>query len=471
MLILYHFPNPLLGANLQSAGLQQECLSTPQAFRAEGPFPFKLQHLKKVFPESGEFHFRLKIPHPVSTNQYAWKDLVDDNEVLSSSKRDSFELKVLPINISESDSSYDCESPVSKNQELPESSMNIDLAEINSQLDDMGIQSEASELMSEPLGSPHSAFTRIEEKVSDSNTPGSSNFGDVLSGSDSDNGSDFEMNELEKEDEASRYELQQQRLREQFRKEKRQETSKGIFGSGGKSIGSSVGGFFKSATKAAANLAKEVSEQHGVNLGVLGKNSAPSSRQRETLKRIRSQLGTKFSCENIDHLELLKRVWSKSFPEEDFLVCAPQWQLLGFNVDRVEEDKMVEATGVLGIRCLTRFAQDYSGDISHCLAESLPLAQVLLRCVHVLSKHIGIVDGSFQRSRKKYWEIFNDQAVFSRINSITVHIALMERKVDSSLSVKDMVRRAVGQTKHVLDEGPKDIEEFKHIATALGIQI
>jgi hypothetical protein len=61
-----------------------------------------MKELVKFYAEQGEFHFRLKCDHPCfpgDSTKFAWRDLREDNEVVTYGDTDICEIKVLPINV------------------------------------------------------------------------------------------------------------------------------------------------------------------------------------------------------------------------------------------------------------------------------------------------------------------------------------------------------------------------------------
>eukprot|EP00511_Aplanochytrium_stocchinoi_P006830 CAMPEP_0204823594 /NCGR_PEP_ID=MMETSP1346-20131115/1659_1 /ASSEMBLY_ACC=CAM_ASM_000771 /TAXON_ID=215587 /ORGANISM="Aplanochytrium stocchinoi, Strain GSBS06" /LENGTH=494 /DNA_ID=CAMNT_0051950291 /DNA_START=451 /DNA_END=1935 /DNA_ORIENTATION=+ len=492
--------NPSASFSLDTSNHSYHHFVTPHAFKYDGPLPLRLRDLKKAFPEPGEYHFRMKCRHPIHpkvAHLHAWKDLVSDNEVISEDSRSTFEIKVLQINIDDGDEDED-DTNLSNNL-ADSSNAHASAADYSYQYGftksnvDHGLEIGTGSRLSES-NEIASTFTRTSER-NISVEFNREKYNDNQSGEDEDEDEDLDDNsyssndddgyanenikDIDEEQEERQYQIQQQRLREHFKQEARERESQtqsqrqrkdvvGLFGASSNSFGS----FLKSAKKAAVNLAKEVSEQHGVKLGSLGKSFQPSSQQLKVLNKVASQLQTRFSRDKRDHLALLKTIWSKSFPSESFHEIGPQWQLLGFQKDDVEADPKVLSLGVVGIRCLTRFAQDFPKDVNRCLKARIPVAEIVLDVAYALASFLGLMSMSFCEQRRPFWNVFNDQAsVFCQLTSITSHIALLERNVDSGLSIQDMVRRAMGQAKHVLDEGPKDMEEFRHIASALGIQV
>lgn len=241
----------------------------------------------------------------------------------------------------------------------------------------------------------------------------------------------------------------QPRMKEAGVGREQQRKPEGLFGKWGRS-GVKL---FKAGAKAAMSLASEVSaNQQGY----------PTVAQKRNLETVAEMLYARPGT------DILKAIWKLLFPSEPFVPKGPQWQVIGFKNDDPQLDDNVARAGILGLQSFREFVEAYHVEARAAVNDGVPIAKISLDVTLSLAVFFGLNDSSFSSKKQAFWQLFNvSPLVFCSLSCFATRLAL--HNFSEGKPYRDAVATAVRLMEHVLSEGPTDLHEVKHIASALGV--
>ncbi len=412
----------------------------PLAFRYEGG-PLDLAALRRLFPESGQFHFRARVTHPWEQGGWAWQDLVADSEPVPRAPDGGPPyVRALPVMFEEEN---DAGRRAAAGEE-PARSSNYDLGDFEPATPPQQLQQADLDLFSEPRAARSPSPVRAEPSSLES------------SSSESDSDDDRPLREARtSRDALEPPEPPQQRespppppLQQQQQQQQQQQPPQATAAPSW----SSVSSFLKKSAQAASQAAAQLAAQSGLAPGMA------NAQQRAALNSL-ARLQTE-RCDASEHSLQLKACWKAAFPDAAFQASGPQWQLLGFQGDDPCRDAVLSKTGALGLRCLAYYLEHTFGRQRGISTSALQLAPAVATAVLRLSAHLELATHGFESANRPYWALFDQPGGFFEVVAVAVGLAdgqARAGKTDADKAPRIAIDRVLALLQ---SHAPKNVDEL-----------
>lgn len=358
--------------------------------------------------EKGNFHFRNKVPNPVSRDSFVWQDMTDENQIIQNFPSESLpHVRALPV-------------VVIRDHAIPNSSM-------------------SSETKERPIASQELPPPAAEKLAEKKQAP------IELSGS---NSSDSDHSSSEEE---SPKKVPSQKTSPPQRQVSAEQPNFETIAASASSYMKSFGGFLKkSAQKATA----------------MSSVALPNTQQRAVMEMLACLLTKQFDKSSPADVDAVKRAWTGGFPHDKFAAKHEAWLQLGFTQENAISDKVVRKAGMMGWNCLAYYLEHNYGRMRNIQDCKLAILPCVVRCILKLVDCFGLENRQYENDARSYWALLEGGSG-SFFELISFMMTLGERSVSQGTSQKEAIGFAFKQVSRILEESPQNINSFYQTASKL----